>query len=62
LSLSGSAPPLFPSWQSPAPLPPPALPISPEEAWLSVPAELLARTRALAIANRVQDAWRMWLL
>ena len=57
LSLSGVPPPLFPAWQSPAPLPPPVLPISPEEAWRSVPPDLLARTRALALSNQVQEAW-----
>jgi hypothetical protein len=62
IDVSGSPPPLYPAWQSPPPLPLPVLPISPEEAWRSVPTELLARTRAHALANQVQDAWRMWLL
>jgi hypothetical protein len=43
-------------------LPPPILPISPEDAWRSVPADLLHRTRAIALANQVQEAWRLWLL
>ena len=27
-----------------------------------MPADLLSRTRALALSNQVQEAWRMWLL
>ena len=62
VSVTGSPPPLCPSWQTPAALPSPILPISPEEAWRSVPTDLLHRTRALALANQMQEAWRLWLL
>jgi hypothetical protein len=56
VSIAGATPPVYPSWQSPpchAPPPPASLPITPEEAWMAVPTDLIARVRALVASNQV---------